>query len=117
MLSEWRKLPVETLHLLQGSPTRTCRCSQPLVGEGVSVHRSALLPAPTEKPDGRKMDFLLSHLRDRTPLEIATFYNSATDDERLSMEEASRSVGRMPMKTPGGLVWQPLLDPETVPKP
>jgi hypothetical protein len=60
------------------------------------------MPASTEKPDSRKIDFLLSHLRDGTPLEIATFYNSATDDERLLMEEASRSVGRVPMKTPSG---------------
>jgi hypothetical protein len=80
----------------------------------LGVHRAALLPPATEKPDDRKLDFLLSHLRDRTPQEIAMFYNSATDDERRVMEAAAASVGRVPMKTEHGLEWQPLLDPETV---
>jgi hypothetical protein len=80
----------------------------------LGVHRAALLPASTEKPDARRIDFLLSHLRDRTPQEIATFYNSATDEERLVMEAAAASVGRIPMKSANGLVWTSLLDPETV---
>ena len=80
----------------------------------LGVHRAALLPASTEKPDARRIDFLLSHLRDRTPQEIATFYSSATDEERLVMEAAAASVGRIPMKSANGLEWQPLLQPETV---
>src|SRR5437867_2227094 len=42
----------------------------------VAAHRTALLPASTEKIDARRIDFLLSHLRDRTPQEIGVFYNS-----------------------------------------
>ena len=49
-----------------------------------------------------------------SPTEIATFYDSATDDERRLMEAAAASVGRVPMKTDNGLQWRPLLDPETV---
>jgi hypothetical protein len=79
----------------------------------LGVHRAALLPA-IEKPDPRRLDFLLSHLRDRTPQEIATFYNSATDEERQLMESAAASVGRVPMKGANGLEWTPLLDPATV---
>jgi hypothetical protein len=82
----------------------------------VAAHRAALLPvSTTEKPDARRIDFLLSHLRDKTPQEIATFYDKASDDERLLMEAAAASVGRIPLKTPqGGLQWKPLLEPETV---
>jgi len=80
----------------------------------IAAHRAALLPASAETPDARRIDFLLSHLRDRTPQEIATFYNAATNDERLLMEAAAVSVGRIPMKGPNGLEWQPLLNPETV---
>src|SRR5581483_945986 len=47
----------------------------------VAAHRAALIPSSATKPSDRQIDFLLSHLRDRTPNEIATFYGSATDDE------------------------------------
>jgi hypothetical protein len=80
----------------------------------LAAHRSALLPQSPEKPDARRIDFMLSHLRDRTPQEIAIFYNSATDEERLVMEAAAASVGRVPMKVGNGLEWQPLLNAETV---
>jgi hypothetical protein len=80
----------------------------------IAAHRAALLPASTHKPDARRIDFLLSHLRDKSPQEIATFYGSATDEERLLMEAAAASVGRIPMKTGNGLEWKPLLEPETV---
>jgi hypothetical protein len=39
----------------------------------VGSHRAALLPASAEKPEARRIDFLLSHLRDRSPNEIAVF--------------------------------------------
>lgn len=80
----------------------------------LGTQRTALLPQSSEKPDARRIDFLLSHLRDKTPLEIATFYGSATDEERVLMEAAAASVGRIPMKGPNGLEWQPLLQPESV---
>lgn len=80
----------------------------------VAAHRAALLTVSTEKPDARRIDFLLSHLRDKTPQEIATFYGSASDEEKLLMEAAAASVGRIPMKTGQGLEWKPLLAPETV---
>lgn len=81
----------------------------------VAQHRAALIPASAEKPDPRRIDFLLSHLKDRTALEIAMFYNSATDDEKLVLEEAARSVGRIPTKrTDGSLAWMPLLPAETI---
>ena len=77
-------------------------------------HRAALLVPATERPDARRIDFLLSHLRAMAPAEIATFYDAATEDERRLMEAAAESVGRVPMKTENGMVWRPLLDPETV---
>ena len=80
----------------------------------LGAHGAALAPPTTEKPSDRRVDFLLSHLRDKTPQEIATFYGSASDEERLVMEAAAASVGRVPLKGPNGLEWQPLLDPETV---
>jgi hypothetical protein len=81
----------------------------------VASLRTALMPTSTEKPEARRIDFLLSHLRDRTPQEIAVFYNSATDDERLVLEEAARSVGRIPTRgADGSLVWAPLLPAETI---
>jgi hypothetical protein len=81
----------------------------------VAAHRSALIPASTQKPSDRRVDFLLSHLRDRTSVEIATFYNSATDDEKMVLEEAARSVGRIPTKrADGSLAWTPLLPPDTI---
>jgi hypothetical protein len=81
----------------------------------IAAHRVALLPASTEQPEARRIDFLLSHLRDRTPQEIAVFYNSATDEEKLVLEAAAQSVGRIPTKTAdGGLVWAPLLPAETI---
>jgi len=82
--------------------------------QDLGAHRAALVPPATEKPTDRRIDFLLSHLRDRTPQEIAVFYGSASDEERLVMEVAAASVGRVPMKGPNGLEWQPLLNPETV---
>jgi hypothetical protein len=81
----------------------------------VAAHRMALLPASTEKIEARRIDFLLSHLRDRTPQEISVFYNSATDNEKLVLEEAARSVGRIPTKKPdGSLAWAPVLPAETI---
>ena len=79
----------------------------------LGIHRAALLPT-TEKPEPRKLDYMLSQLQKHTPLEIATFYNSVTDEERLMMEAASASVGRIPVKGREGPQWQPLLNPETV---
>jgi len=80
----------------------------------LAKHRAALIKPPTEKPDGRRMDFLLGQLRSLTPDEVSTFYATATDDERRLMEAASDSVGRVPMKTAKGMHWRPLLDPEMV---
>jgi hypothetical protein len=81
----------------------------------VAAHRSALLSGNTQKTDERRIDFLLSRLRDRSPQEIAVFYNSANDDERLALEEAAQSVGRVPTKgADGSLVWTPLLPAETI---
>jgi hypothetical protein len=80
----------------------------------VASHRAALIPASTQKPTDRQVDFLLSHLKDRTSTEIGVFYNSATDDEKLVLEEAARSVGRIPTKrADGSLAWAPLA-PETI---
>jgi len=85
------------------------------LGADVAAHRSALLPVSAEKPEARRIDFLLSHLRDRTPHEIGVFYNSATDEERLVLEAAAQSVGRIPTKRPdGSLAWAPLLPAETI---
>lgn len=48
-------------------------------------------------------------------MEIATLYNSATDDEKVVLEEAARTVGRIPMKlSDGSLDWRPLLPAETI---
>jgi len=81
----------------------------------VAAHRTALLPASGDKPDARRIDFLLSHLRDRTAQEIAVFYSSATADEKLVLEEAARSVGRIPTKSAdGALEWAPLLPAATI---
>jgi hypothetical protein len=79
----------------------------------LAVHRAALLPTG-DKPDARKVDFMLGLLQKHTPQEIAVFYGSATDEERLVMEAAAHSVGRVPIKTASGLEWAPLLNPETV---
>jgi hypothetical protein len=84
------------------------------IDQDLGAQRAALVPKG-EKPDARQIDFILSHLRDKTPQEIAILYNSATDDRRLLMEAASASVGDIPFKPEdGGMAWKPLLDPETV---
>lgn len=80
----------------------------------MSTRRATLLQTNTEKPDARRIDLLLSHLRGFTAQEIAIFYGSATDDEKIVLEEAARSVGRIPTKTEAGLVWAPLLPAETI---
>jgi hypothetical protein len=80
----------------------------------LGAQRTALLPA-MERPDLRRVDFLLSHFRDRTPEEIGVFYNAASPEEKIAMEEAARTVGRIPRKlADGGLEWQPLLHPDTI---
>jgi hypothetical protein len=85
------------------------------IDQDLGAQRAALVPTPKQQPDGRQIDFILSHLRDKTPQEIAVLYNSATDDRRLLMEVASASVGDIPRKAAdGGMEWKPLLDPETV---
>jgi hypothetical protein len=56
----------------------------------------------------------LGRLQQFTPDEIAVLYSSATDEERVVMETASASVGRIPIKTANGLEWRPLLDAEMV---
>jgi hypothetical protein len=83
------------------------------VDRDLALRRAALLP-PSAKPDPRAIEFLLSRLRDRTPQEIATLYDKAADGERRLMEDASASVGRIPMKGADGLQWRPLLDHEAV---
>jgi hypothetical protein len=81
----------------------------------IAAQRTALIPATGEKPDTRRIDFLLSHLRDRTPSEISIFYSSASDEERMALEEAARSVGRIPTKlADGSLAWTSLLPAETI---
>lgn len=79
----------------------------------LGAQRAALMPT-TEKPSDRRIDFMLSHLHDRTPEEIAVFYSSATDDERRTLEAAAASVGRVPRKGANGLTWEPLLDSASV---
>src|SRR5207253_190600 len=79
----------------------------------VAQHRTALAPQ-MEKPDPRKVEYMLSQLQRHTPQEIATFYNAATDEERLVMEAASASVGRIPVKSGNGLTWEPLIAPDVV---
>jgi hypothetical protein len=79
----------------------------------LAQHRTALLPTG-EKPNARKIDFMLGLLQKHAPEEVSVFYSSATDDERVVMEAAAASVGRVPMKTANGLVWSPLLNPESV---
>ena len=79
----------------------------------VAQHRAALVPQ-MEKPDPRKVEYMLSQLQRHTPQEIATFYNAATDEERLVMEAASASVGRIPVKSGNGLTWEPLIAPDVV---
>jgi hypothetical protein len=69
----------------------------------------------TEKPDARRIDFLLPHLRDRTPHEIGVSYNSATDEERLVLEAAAQSVSRVPTKRPdSSLSREPPLPAATI---
>lgn len=80
----------------------------------VGAHRAALVVPATEKPDARRVDYMLASLRTMSPEDIATFYQSATDDERRLMEAAAEAVGRVPMKTENGRQWKPLLDPEMV---
>jgi hypothetical protein len=81
----------------------------------VAARRSALIPASTQKPSDRQIDFLLSQLKGRTDVEIGVFYNSASDEEKLVLEEAARSVGRIPTKrADGSLAWMPLLSAETM---
>jgi hypothetical protein len=79
----------------------------------VAEHRRALVPQ-TPTPDPRKVDHLVARLQTFTPDEIATFYGSATDEERQLIEAASASIGRIPTKTPNGLTWEPLVSPEAV---
>jgi hypothetical protein len=79
----------------------------------LGVHRAALLPS-TEKPDARKIDFMLGLLQKHTPDEVSVFYGSATDEERQLMEQCAASVGRVPVKSENGLEWKPLLNPESV---
>ena len=55
----------------------------------VEVHRAALRPAPSEQPK-EKIEFLLSHLRDRTPDEVQALYNSASDGERQSAKMSAK---------------------------
>lgn len=79
----------------------------------IGVHRTRLLPTGPP-PDARAVDFMLRTMQTYSVEEMAVFYGSATDHERLVMEAASASVGRVPTKTANGLVWQPLLNPERV---
>lgn len=79
----------------------------------LAAQRAALLPAG-ERPDQRSVDFMLAVMQRHTSQELSVFYGSASDQERRIMETASASVGRVPTKTASGLVWQPLLNPESV---
>lgn len=81
----------------------------------VAAHRAQLIPTNTLKPSERQVDSILFHLRSLTPVERAALYNSATPDEQLVIEEASRSVGRIPTKrADGSVAWLPLIEPEMV---
>src|SRR5260370_33194278 len=58
----------------------------------IAAQRAALQPKAA-KPSDSAVDFMARQLRQFTALERATFYNSATDDERLVMEAASVAIG------------------------
>lgn len=75
----------------------------------MSAHMAPREPASTEKLDTRCIDFLLSHLSDRTPQEIGVFYNNETDDGRQVLEAATQTVGHIPRKSANGaFMWSPL---------
>jgi hypothetical protein len=83
--------------------------------EDLSAHRAALMPTSSDKIDPRRLDFLLSHLRDKTELEISVLYNNATPEDQVALEHAANVVGRMPRKTAdGGLVWASLLSADAI---
>lgn len=79
----------------------------------IAQQRTALVP-PTPQPDPRTVDHMVSQLQRFSPQEIAVLYGSATDAERVLMEAASASLGRVPLKSEQGLEWTPLLAPDVI---
>jgi hypothetical protein len=79
----------------------------------IAPQDAANKPAPL-KHDAARVAAMADYLRRYTPLEVAIFYGSASGEEKLVMEAAAVSVGRVPVKSAGGLTWQPLLDPAVV---
>jgi hypothetical protein len=78
------------------------------------LEKRAALLADSTRPDPKHVGLMESQLLKHSPHEIGVFYNSATEPERRAMEAASASLGRIPMKTPNGLEWKTLLDPDAV---
>lgn len=79
----------------------------------IAQQRASLMP-PTPQPDPRTVDHMVSQLQRFAPQEIAVLYGSATDAERVVMEAASASLGRVPLKSEHGLEWKPLLAPDVI---
>jgi hypothetical protein len=78
------------------------------------LEQKAALRGNVAAPDQKRVDLMASHLLKHTPDDIAGFFDKATEAERIEMEAASASVGRVPMKGPNGREWKPLLDVKMV---
>lgn len=79
----------------------------------IAARQAGLLP-DADKPDPKRVEFMAALMQRYTPQENATFYNSASDAERIVMEHASALLGRVPMKNGNVHEWRPLLDSDTV---
>ena len=78
------------------------------------LEQKAGLRGNVAPPDQKRVDLMVAHLLRHQIEDIAIFYGSATDSERMEMEAASAQVGRVPVSTANGKVWKPLLDPVMV---
>jgi hypothetical protein len=66
-------------------------------------------------PTALAVTFMAERLGTLDPLEVDVLYSDATDQERLLIEVATESVGRVPRRRPDGtVVWEHILSPERI---
>jgi hypothetical protein len=68
------------------------------------------------QPTEFAIQFMAAILAKHDPLENEVLYSDATEGERVTMELASESLGRLPRRRgpTGDLVWEPVLSPERI---
>lgn len=78
--------------------------------ERLTATEAASIPAPSDL----RIQLMVQRLSALDSLEVLALYHGSDPIEQKTMEIASASVGKLPVKRANGVTWEPLLPPEII---